>query len=226
MKDFENYLLLVKDVIGYYKSKYSYLGSAVCDDIEQESYMAVFHAMKLYDESLGSFKSYASQWIRTYVYDYLNKVHCVISINREIHRKIRTIKKCFEEHPQASIEDVSLFTGLSVGQVHEYLRGISKVSLDSYINDDEDTAFIELIPDDSGVDVIQSRIKSEVMESIKSLLSDKDQDILFSYYGIGRRQLKQSELAEKYNISHQAISKQIKQILSGLRVALNGQYVY
>lgn len=217
MKDYNYYLNLCVDAIEYQAYVYKYLGHDVQEDIRQEGRMAVYHAMQLYNENLGSFKSYATQWIKTYVYDYLNKVVAVVSHSREVHRKILAIKKCFEEHPNATMDEVCQYTGMSRYQVNEYFHGFSKVSMDAQIDDDGKLCIGDVIADESYVDKREQQQTDEMMNRIKALLTDSEREILFSSYGIGCKKKKQSEIAEDLGITHQAVSKRINTIISKLQ---------
>lgn len=220
MLSFDQCLSLVNDVISYYQYQYRYLGYDACEDIMQEGRMAVLHAMELYDESLGSFKSYAAMWIKSYVYDYVNKVVSPVSVSREVRRKINMIRECQEKYPYADIDELSKMTGLSEYQVRQYMKGISKVSLDAYVDEDEKISGLDMLVDNSKEEASKELVINDTMKRIAEMLSDKDRSVLFGYYGIGCAKKSQAEIADELGVSHQAVSKIINRIINNLRKAL------
>lgn len=220
MLSFNECLSLVEDVISYYQYQYRYLGYDACEDITQEARMAVLHAMELYDESLGSFKSYAAMWIKSYVFDYINKVASPVSISREVRRKINMIRECREEYPNSSIKDLAKMTGLSEYQVKEYMNGICKISLDSYTDDNEKLTGLDMLVDDSKEELERELIIRDTISKISSILSERDKNVLFGYYGIGCVKKSQAEIADELGVSHQAVSKIINKIINKLKKEL------
>ncbi len=220
MDIFEERVNDCQEVITGLKNRYRYLGKDAQDDIEQECYMGVLKAMDLYEPSLGSFKSYATNWMKTYVYDYINKVQSPVSISRETNRKIRRIKEALENNPNASIEELSVITGLSYNQVLQYYRGFRGVSLDTPIDEDEELSLLDTISDDSNEDKLKQMAIKSLFERINEILDEDDLKLLYSFYGINTKRLTQKEIANRYNISHQAISKRINNIIKRLQSAM------
>lgn len=57
----------------------------------------------------------------------------------------------------------------------------------------------------------------ETLDEALSMLTDKDHKLLSLYFGLDGRAYKLTELSAMYNVSFQAISKQIKSIMGKLR---------
>ena len=220
MERFEERVNDCQEVITGFKRRYSYLGLDAQDDIVQECHMAVFKAMKLYDPSQGSFRSYATNWIKTYVYDYINKVQSPVAISRETNRKIRAIKEAIMEHPGASLAEIAELTGLSLNQVVQYYRGIKGVSLDTPIDEDEELVLLDTIADSSGEEKIKAEAIKTLFEHIEGILAKEDLELLYSFFGINTKKLTQKELALRYHVTHQAISKRINSIIKRLQSAM------
>ena len=220
MERFEERLNDCQEVITGFKKRYSYLGLDAQDDIVQECRMAIFKAMELYDPAQGSFKSYATNWIKTYVYDYINKVQSPVAISRETNRKIRAIKEAIEENPGATLLEIASITGLSHNQVVQYYRGIKGISLDTPIDEDEELVLLDTIADNSAEERIKAEATRALFEHISSILPKEDLELLYSSFGINTKKLTQKELALRYNITHQAISKRINSIIKRLQSAM------
>ena len=229
MENFLSYVDMCKDVIAYYKRMYSYLGKAGMDDIEQECLMAIDKASRMYNSNLGSFKAYATGWIRTNVYTYINALESPVAISRESNRKIRKIKKCIEENPNITTDKISELTGYSKDVVLTYYQGFYKKSLNSKISCDDEVELTDTIADNSYEDRNKILLQEELLRRIEGILNKDELDLIYSFYGIGREKLTQSELSRRLGITHQAVSKKINSIIKRLHSELEaecGLYLY
>ena len=229
MENFESYVESCKDIINYYERTYSYLGKDSQDDIKQECLMAIFKASTKYNSELGSFKTYATGWIKTHVYDYINALESPVSISRESNRKIRTIRNYIKDNPFCTIEEISLATGYSKDVVLTYYQGFYSKSLNDKLGDDDSDELSDTISDDSYVDRNELLIKDDLMRRISLILSEEEQELIYNAYGIGRLKVTQTELARRMGITHQAVSKKINNIIKRLQSEMKadcGLYLY
>lgn len=182
------------------------------EDLIQEANLGICKAAELFDETRGfKFISYAVWWIRQYILLALSN-HSrniripanQVSVLNKINKEISNFEQIHNRKPTSS--EISSLVDLPRERVDELTQSaIRSVSLDTSINDDENSTLLDLIPGEEPVD------NSIDLSKVLNLLNDREHDIIMLYFGIGVPELPQEEIAKLFGLT----SERIRQIKEG-----------
>ena len=100
----------------------------------------------------------------------------------------------------------------------KFMFAMSLISIDSYVTEDEELAYYDVIPDEDDISVgIIAKIMLEDIYRISRSFPKDERDILDFLYLFNNSEQNQNQLAKKKRISHQAINKKKKKIVKKLK---------
>lgn len=181
------------------------------EDLIQEANLGLCKAATLFDETRGfKFISYAVWWIRQYILLALSN-HSrniripanQVSVINKINKKISSFEQEHNRKPTSS--EISELMDMPKERVEELTQSaIRSVSLDTSINDDENSTLLDVIPGEEPVD------NSIDLTEVLNLLTNREHDVIMLYFGIGVPELPQDEIANLFGLTSERI-RQIKE---------------
>lgn len=203
-------------------------------DLIGEGNLGLTKAIKKFDERKGfKFISYAVWWIRQSIILGISESRLIhFPLNRvgeinKINKKIEYLQQNLFREP--SLEEIGLCLDLTESEVNDLLTENKKLlSFDAPLSnsDDEDSCLLDIIPGEK-IPEIEINFRNDSLKIEISLLlakiPKKEAEIISLFYGLNiERALTEAELAEKYNIKQQYVSKirqrgmgRLKQIVLG-----------
>lgn len=187
-KFIESNLRLVINIIRKYKSsELSYL------DLIQEGNMALIFAVDRFDASLGyRFSTFATIIINQKVRRSIFAKGSSIRLPEYLNKKLKLVKsthiKLYNKLGRdVTYSDIANELGMSIDEI-EYLYSLQQnpISLNSKINDEEDTELLDLIQ--SSVNIEEEYSKKDLTDKVKELLDKsnlnaREKEILLLRYG-------------------------------------------
>lgn len=194
----------------------------VHDDFIQVGFVGLMKAIDFYKPTISTkFKTYATYFIVGEIKHYIRDKATIIKPPRKIQElssKINaTIKSLIEKGEEPSLENLSLFLGVSIEDIVEVIE-IHKIkntlSLDQSFNaEDEAFSLGEKIPACDYQEFLEAyEEKIMLLDAIKKLDPELTEIIKLSYYD----DLNQREIAERLGISQMQVSRRLKKALKGL----------
>lgn len=215
-----------KGVIYLLAKKYS--AYADMEDLQQEGYLALYEAVKWYEEGHDvAFIHYAIRCIKRRMLRYIynnGTVRIPEHMQVKVYKYKQTVSRFQSEHGRKpTADEIASFMGVSGKVVHaiEKTLGMAKVaSLDvPILTEDSTSSMVNMVPDKANQieDVLEDVQREELREVIWNVvdsLPGKQGAVIRSRYQDGRT-LK--ETGEALNISFQMVGQYEKKAITGLR---------
>ena len=171
------------------------VGPSLIMDIIQEGNMGLMVAAEKFSTEFNTrFSTYAYPWIAQFMLRYINSRTALISLpNRKemLLRKIQKVQSFFfqQNGREATLAELSLFTGIEEEKVKEYLQySYTVASLDVEVSDEGNSAeFGDLIPDMT-YSPEEQYIREETKQTVMSLLDSlpgKEKTVLWHRFNFG-----------------------------------------
>jgi len=189
-------------------------------DLINEGNLGLIKAAEKFDETRGfKFISYAVWWIRQSILQAiaeqsrivrlpLNQVNCISKLNKEINK----FEQTHERKP--SIDEILDLTDMPEDKIADAIVANNRhVSMDAPISEGEDGNMLDFMtssdtPSTDNELVMQS-LREEV-ERILQLLTDKEQQVVRAFFGIGEPEMTLDEIGNKYKLTRERV-RQIKE---------------
>ncbi len=188
-------------------------------DLVQEGNLGLMKSIDKYDVEKGfKFSTYATWWIRQGITraigDYGNTIRIPIHVlekSNKLEKVINSLKISLGQEP--TVEEISKEMNCSTEMVLkllEVLENRNLVSLNSFVNEEEDTELINLVPDKENAleeEIIKDLSKTEILNLIdKAKLKDKEKEVLYFRFGIlDDKPLTLKKVSEKYDVTCERI---------------------
>ncbi len=168
------------------------INTAIIMDVIQEGNMGLMVAAEKFNSSFNTrFSTYAYPWIAQYMLRFLNNHSALISLPNRKEVMIRKLHKAqsylFQQNGrEATVTDLSLYTGIDEDKVTEYLSySYTVASLDVEVSDEGNSASIGDLIADYSFSPEERLVKEETKCSLRSLmktLPTNEQRVLWYRY--------------------------------------------
>ena len=198
-------------------------GSMPLNDLINEGNVGLIKAAKMFDETKGfKFISYAVWWIRQSIMEALNEHSRIVRIpsNKigelsKISQAVSRIEQRFEREP--THDELAEYLGVKVEDIKSAnTAAIRQSSLDAPIGEEEDGTMYDVLQsqDANTTDSLvadKDSLKTELDRLLASLLSDREQEVLRRFFGIGcDYSLSLDDIAEDLGLTRER-ARQIKE---------------
>ncbi|WP_027701872.1 sigma-70 family RNA polymerase sigma factor [Metaclostridioides mangenotii] len=199
-------------------------------DLIQAGNIGLIKAVDKYDYKKGfKFSTYATWWIRQSITRYIDDCEYIIRLPVHLQQKISMLKRKKQEFVNIylrdpSVEELADYCDLDVDKITEVLNNNKNIiSLDSPIKDDEDGSLVEFIPSDDTlndivIDEVEKHNLQEKIDEVLSFLTDQEEEVLRSRFGLGESEPKTlEEIGKMFGVTRERIRQIEAKALRKLR---------
>lgn len=199
-------------------------------DLINEGNVGLLKAAKRFDETKGfKFISYAVWWIRQSILQALaeqarivrlplNKIGAVNKVNNAAAR----LEQRFEREP--TTYEIAKDLSIAPADVKEAIKHTGRhVSMDSPINDEDDSNFYEIMMSEDSPKPDKNLIRESLQKEIErtlSVLTQREADIIRSYYGLGGKSTQTlEEIGEAFTLTRERVRQIKEKAIKRLRIS-------
>lgn len=182
-----------------FAKRYEYRGLELADLIS-EGNLGLRHAVNKYDPDRNfRFSTYAVWWIRYYIESAImnqgRTVRVPIHINKAIAKLVRISKSISQEKQrEATMLELSEATGFTLFEVMDLMaNNEGAVSLDGLLPHEDSRGLHDILPSQSGNDLLVSSLDSEVfsvLDNVISSLTQAEQEVIHCRFGLNDQPVK------------------------------------
>jgi len=200
-------------------------------ELLQEGVVGLLRAVKRYDPRLGTpFWSYASWWVRQAMQQLVAEVTRPVVLSDRALRQLARVNDVRREHLQAhgrepSTTELAAATGFTTEQIESLITFERPArGLEESVRGEDGTAgtFGDLVPDPDAEDEYEqvvARLETERLHDLSTVLADRERDILYAHYGLGRPAQTLREIAGGLGLSVERVRQIEERALEKLRAA-------
>jgi RNA polymerase sigma factor (sigma-70 family) len=201
-------------------------------ELMQEGVVGLLRAVKRFDPHLGApFWSYASWWVRQAMQQLVAEVTRPLVLSDRALRQLAQLNQVRREHLQThgsepSTAELAAATGLTREQVESLIaserpaRGLEE----AVSGEDASTGTLEdLVPDPRAEREYEKAVERMQVEQVRGLsdaLDEREREIVYAHYGLGRPTETLREIAGRFGLSIARVRQLEERALEKLRVAL------
>jgi RNA polymerase sigma factor (sigma-70 family) len=202
------------------------------EELLQEGVVGLLRAVKRYDPGRGApFWSYASWWVRQAMQQLVAEMTRPVVLSDRALRQLARLNEARRDHVQAhgrepSTAELAAATGYSPEQVGSLIasarpaRGLEEVvsGADGPLGTLED-----LVPDpgaEGEYEEVVERMQIEQLPSLSETLDEREREIVYSHYGLGRRAETLQEIGGRLGLSAERVRQLEERALGKLRAAV------
>ena len=189
-------------------------------DLINEGNLGLIKAAEKFDETRGfKFISYAVWWIRQSILQALAEQSRIVLLPLNQVGSLNKINKAFarfeQEHERTpSAEELATELELPKEKVTDTLRVAGRhISVDAPFADGEDNSLLDVLvnTDSPNADrgLINESLAKEVERALE-ILTEREQDIIRYFFGIGTSEMTLEEIGEKFDLTRERV-RQIKE---------------
>ena len=219
---------LVRKVANNYKKNHIF----TIDDYIQEGYLGLTTAIDRFDIRHGcKISTYAYFWINRSILMYYKEKYGIVKIPSWLVYEYNKLCNISSNHFKKTgihltNEELSEITGLTLDMVNNIYSRMEEMTCESInreiTNRKGDITLIGEFVKDINIPfdekIINELDYQTFYKTMSEILTDKELDILVSYYGLGNRKgMIQKEIAAKYNVSRQSIQQITDRSIKKLR---------
>ncbi len=189
-------------------------------DLIDEGNLGLIKAAERFDETRGfKFISYAVWWIRQSISHAIADQSRIVrlpvnqlgAVNR-IKKEIARLEQIYNRQP--TVEEIAEVVDMPIDKIAEILKISNRhISMDAPINNEDDTLFIDTIPNEDTPNtdslLINESRSHEVAHALE-ILDDRERELICMFFGFGKsHEYTLDEIGEKFGISREN-ARQIK----------------
>jgi len=199
-------------------------------DLINEGNLGLLKAATRFDETKGfKFISYAVWWIRQSILQALaeqarivrlplNKIGAVNKVNNAAAR----LEQRYEREP--TTDEIAKDLSIAPADVKEAIKHTGRhVSMDSPINDEDDSNFYEIMMSEDSPKPDKNLIRESLQKEIErtlSVLTQREADIIRSYYGLGGKSTQTlEEIGEAFTLTRERVRQIKEKAIKRLRIS-------
>ena len=189
-------------------------------DLINEGNLGLIKAAEKFDETRGfKFISYAVWWIRQSILQALAEQSRIVrlplnqvgSLNK-INKALSKFEQEYERQP--SNEELSEMIDVPKDKISDTLRVCSRhVSVDAPFVEGEDNSLLDVLPNDDSPSadkgLVNESLNTEIERAL-STLTDREREIIKSFFGIGCQEMTLEEIGERFGLTRERV-RQIKE---------------
>ena len=186
-------------------------------DLINEGNLGLIKAAEKFDETRGfKFISYAVWWIRQSILQALSRIvrlplNQVGSLNK-INKALSKFEQ--ENERQPSNEELSEMIDVPKDKISDTLRVSGRhVSVDAPFVEGEDNSLLDVLPNDDSPmadrGLVNESLNTEIERAL-STLTDREREIVKSFFGIGCQEMTLEEIGERFGLTRERV-RQIKE---------------
>ena len=189
-------------------------------DLINEGNLGLIKAAEKFDETRGfKFISYAVWWIRQSILQALAEQSRIVRLPLNQVGSLNKINKALskfeqENERQPSNEELSEMIDVPKDKISDTLRVSGRhVSVDAPFVEGEDNSLLDVLPkDDSPMadrGLVNESLNTEIERAL-STLTDREREIVKSFFGIGCQEMTLEEIGERFGLTRERV-RQIKE---------------
>ena len=189
-------------------------------DLINEGNLGLIKAAEKFDETRGfKFISYAVWWIRQSILQALAEQSRIVrlplnqvgSLNK-INKALSKFEQEYERQP--SNEELSEMIDVPKDKISDTLRVSGRhVSVDAPFVEGEDNSLLDVLPNDDSPmadrGLVNESLNTEIERAL-STLTDREREIVKSFFGIGCQEMTLEEIGERFGLTRERV-RQIKE---------------
>ena len=189
-------------------------------DLINEGNLGLIKAAEKFDETRGfKFISYAVWWIRQSILQALAEQSRIVRLPLNQVGSLNKINKALskfeqENERQPSNEELSEMIDVPKDKISDTLRvGSRHVSVDAPFVEGEDNSLLDVLPNDDSPSadrgLVNESLNTEIERAL-STLTDREREIIKSFFGIGCQEMTLEEIGERLDLTRERV-RQIKE---------------
>ena len=189
-------------------------------DLINEGNVGLIKAAEKFDETRGfKFISYAVWWIRQSILQALAEQSRIVRLPLNQVGSLNKINKALskfeqENERQPSNEELSEMIDVPKDKISDTLRVSGRhVSVDAPFVEGEDNSLLDVLPNDDSPmadrGLVNESLNTEIERAL-STLTDREREIVKSFFGIGCQEMTLEEIGERFGLTRERV-RQIKE---------------
>ena len=189
-------------------------------DLINEGNLGLIKAAEKFDETRGfKFISYAVWWICQSILQALAEQSRIVRLPLNQVGSLNKINKALskfeqENERQPSNEELSEMIDVPKDKISDTLRvGSRHVSVDAPFVEGEDNSLLDVLPNDDSPSadrgLVNESLNTEIERAL-STLTDREREIIKSFFGIGCQEMTLEEIGERFGLTRERV-RQIKE---------------
>ena len=189
-------------------------------DLINEGNLGLIKAAEKFDETRGfKFISYAVWWIRQSILQALAEQSRIVRLPLNqvgsLNKINKALGKCEQEYErQPSNEELAEMIDIPKDKISDTLRvGSRHVSVDAPFVEGEDNSLLDVLPNDDSPSADKTLVNESLNTEIEralSTLTDREREIIKSFFGIGCQEMTLEEIGERFGLTRERV-RQIKE---------------